>query len=423
MKSAKLELMSLGRIKSALVNPKKHDVEQLCSSIQRFGFSDFPTINETTGRLVEGHGRIEALKMLKQRKEAPPTNIGVDARGQWLVPVVRGLSWANDDEAQAYLLTHNQSTMGSGWDRSVGQVLADLRERNVNISGLGWRDDAIKKMLTQVRAHNRSTASEDAPPPPSDPVSRVGDVWTLGDHQLYCGSCEDLPRVLGDRRADLMTTDPPYGVDYSEKNEHLQAVGYSPGRSVEPIKSDALGPAGMSEFWKRVFITMRSVMRPGASFYLSGPSGDLLLLLLQALYEAGMPMRHTLVWAKDQLIFGRSDYHYQHELIFYGWIEGAGHHRNEDRTQSTLWEIPRPRANPLHPTQKPTDFYRRMMTNSSDPGDLVIEPFAGSGTALVVAEELGRICVASELSPAYCDVIVQRWEEQSGGKASRVTLA
>lgn len=145
----------------------------------------------------------------------------------------------------------------------------------------------------------------------------------------------------------------------------------------------------------------------------------MLLLLLLGMRAAGMMGRHELIWAKNQIVFGRGDYHYQHEPIIYGWIEGAGHCKVEDRTQSSVWQIDKPRRSDLHPTMKPVELYARAMRNSSARGALVLEPFAGSGTALIAAEQLGRKVAAAELDPRYCDVIIERWQNLSGGKAVR----
>jgi DNA modification methylase len=215
-----------------------------------------------------------------------------------------------------------------------------------------------------------------------------------------------------------MVTDPPYGVSYAAKNEFLNAVAR--GNHIQvPIEGDHHTPEEMSALWKSWFSATCPLLGPGAAYYVTGPQrGDLLLLLLLALRDSGFPLRHMLIWAKNQFVLGRSDYHYQHEPIIYGWLDG-GHRRVEDRGESSLWQIDKPRKNDLHPTMKPVELYARAMRNSSDRGDLVLEPFAGSGTALIAAEQLGRRVFASEIDPRYCDVIVERWQRITGGKARR----
>ncbi len=407
-------MVRLDDIRGADKNPKSHDHLAIMASIRRFGFTDFPTRNETTGKLVEGHGRVEALRAMQDLAEPPPANV-VAKGASWFVPVVCGLSWATDDEAMAYLLAHNQLTMASGWTRDLGLVLQDLRSRQVDV--IGWRSEQVTKMLAEVRAHQRAMATDEAPPPPAEPMAKLGDVWQLGDHLLYCGSCEDLPRIMGDARASLMVTDPPYGVDFSDKTNMLNRL-LGGKRNETPIENDARPPAEMGAFWLRCFTAARAVLAPGAGFYISGPVDTLLMWHLQgALLEAGLRPKQQIVWAKNHLVLSNADYHGQHEPIFYGWCDG-GHHRVTDRTQTTLWTIDKPHESKLHPTMKPVELYRRAIRNSSDAGQTVLEPFSGSGTCIVACEELGRLCVAAELSPAYVDVAVHRWEAMTGGRAT-----
>jgi DNA modification methylase len=164
-----------------------------------------------------------------------------------------------------------------------------------------------------------------------------------------------------------------------------------------------------------------SGLPPGASFYATVPAGPLLRVFMEAV-EAGLgdgAIRQVLVWVKDSIVMGRGDYHYKHEPILYGWAPGAAHHFTEDRTQNSVWEIARPKVSDEHPTMKPVELYERAMLNSSVSGAHVYEPFGGSGTAVIAAENTGRVAHMVELDPGYCDVIVDRWERHTGKTAER----
>ena len=231
-----------------------------------------------------------------------------------------------------------------------------------------------------------------------------------------CGDCGTIA-IAG---CKLLVTDPPYGVSYAKKNEFLNAIARG-NRIQTPIEGDHNTAEDMSVLWRTWFGSVRRWMDPGAAYYVTGPQGGdlLLLLLLLALRDSGFPLRHMLVWAKNNHVLGRSDYHYKHEPILYGWVEGAAHHAVANRSETSLWEIDRSHKSDLHPTTKPVELYARAMRNSSNSGDLVTDPFAGSGTAFVAAEQLDRTCFGVELSPAYCDVIIERWQNLTGQSATR----
>ena len=127
--------------------------------------------------------------------------------------------------------------------------------------------------------------------------------------------------------------------------------------------------------------------------------------------------RQTLQWVKNTFVMGRSDYHYRHESIFYGWVPGATHYFVEDRTQDTILEYDKPTKNTEHPTMKPVALIEKCVQNSSKPGETVLDPFSGSGSTLMACEKNGRVCNGIELAPQYVDVIVKRWQEFTGKQA------
>jgi site-specific DNA-methyltransferase (adenine-specific) len=192
---------------------------------------------------------------------------------------------------------------------------------------------------------------------------------------------------------------PPYGVAYVGKTADALTIA-----------NDALDEAGLRDFVGALLDRTIAATRPGAAWYVAAPAGPLNLIFGQALHRLGV-YRQQLIWVKDQFVMGRSDYHYRHEPVFYGWTPGAAHHALADRTQDTVWEIPRPKRSADHPTMKPVELVTRALTNSTRPRDLVADPCCGSGTTLLAAELTGRRAMVIELDPAYCDVICRRWQE------------
>ncbi len=268
--------------------------------------------------------------------------------------------------------------------------------------------------MASVRGDSQPAVDPDAVPPlPEKPKSKLGEVYELGPHRLMCGDATkraDLALLFGDDHANLLVTDPPYGVSYAAKNEFLNT--YDKGNHIQSeIEGDQGTPEEMSVFWRAAFTAVRPFLAPGAGYYVTGPQGgDLLLLLLLALRESEFPLRHMLVWAKNNHVLGRSDYHYQHEPIIYGWVKGP-HRFHGPPGETSLWEIDRPFASKLHPTAKPVELFARAIRNSSKRGDIVADPFAGSGTSVIAAEQTGRRAYVCEIDPAYCDVCRTRWAE------------
>jgi site-specific DNA-methyltransferase (adenine-specific) len=246
--------------------------------------------------------------------------------------------------------------------------------------------------------------------PPAEPVTRHGDVWVLGDHRLVCGDSTvqgTWDALLGGAKVDMVWTDPPYGVAYVGKTADALT-----------IENDALDEDGLRAFIGLLLDRTIAATRPGAAWYVAAPSRPLNLIFGQALHRLGV-YRQQLIWVKDQFVMGRSDYHYRHEPLFYGWTPGAAHHALDDRTQDTVWEVPRPKRSTEHPTMKPVDLVTRALTNSTRRGALVADPCCGSGTTLLACELTGRKARVIELDPGYCDVICRRWQEAAGLAVTR----
>jgi site-specific DNA-methyltransferase (adenine-specific) len=180
------------------------------------------------------------------------------------------------------------------------------------------------------------------------------------------------------------------------------------------VTNDDLTDERLIDLLRRAFTIALEHCRPGAAWYVAAPGGPRHVDFALVLAELGL-VRETLMWVKDQFVFGRQDYHWRHEPIFYGWKPGGRHYWAGGRDQDTVWEIPRPRRSAEHPTMKPVALIERSLQNSSCRDAVVLDPFAGSGSTLIAAETTGRRCLAMEIDPHYCDVIRRRYEDFTRG--------
>jgi DNA modification methylase len=242
---------------------------------------------------------------------------------------------------------------------------------------------------------------------------KSGDLWQLGSHKLICGDCTDaktVARVMGGEKAQLVATDPPYGVKYGDKLDAANPVMHG----VRSIQNDNLDADQLQDLWRRAFKLAADSSVPGGAIYAAAAAGDMLLASMQAFDGSGYTFKWQLVWLKDRPVLSRGDYHFKHENILYGWKEDAAHFFTEDRTQNSVFEYPRPSSSDEHPTMKPVELYEHLLRNSSKHGDIIYEPFSGSGTTLLACERLGRKARACEISPAYVAVALQRWADATG---------
>jgi site-specific DNA-methyltransferase (adenine-specific) len=246
----------------------------------------------------------------------------------------------------------------------------------------------------------------------------LGDIFELGNHRLICGdgiNSETFNRLLGGGGVDLLITDPPYGVSIGSKNKDISRFKKSGIK--EDILNDNLDAASLRDILIQVFKNSHDKLNQGASFYVTAPQGGSLGLMMQTVMkDSGLPVNHVLIWVKNAATFslGRLDYSYQHEPIFYGWKEGS--HKFYGKNETSVWKIDKPVSSKLHPTMKPIELYARAMCNSSVEGDIILDPFGGSGTCIMAAESLNRKARVIELDPHYCSVIISRWELATGKK-------
>jgi site-specific DNA-methyltransferase (adenine-specific) len=387
-------------------NPRKNDpaVQRVAASLKEYGLVKNSIVVDEDMVLITGHTTMKAMQALK-----------------WATaPEVTQVFGLTEAQKKAYRIADNKLGELAAWDDELLALeLDDLKVLDFDLDLTGFDDKELGKILDAGKE-----ASEDDYEPPVEIETSIqrGDIFRLGRHRLLCGdstSVEDVGRLMDGKKADLLLTDPPYGVSYASKNEFLNALDEG-NRVQTAIENDHKKPEEMSAFWVATFTTVREHMRPGASYYVTGPQrGDLHLLLLLALKEGGFPLRHVLIWAKNNHVLGQSDYHYKHEPIIYGWVEGA-HTFYGGHSETSLWTIDKPHKSDLHPTMKPVALFAKAVENSTKSGETVLDPFLGSGTTLVACEQLGRTCYGMEISPQYCQVIIDRWEKLTGQKAERV---
>ncbi|HEY3789269.1 MAG TPA: DNA modification methylase [Urbifossiella sp.] len=391
-----IEQRPLGSIRPYENNPRVNDagVEAVAASLKTFGFRQ-PIVVDEEDVIIVGHTRYKAAAKL----------------GMATVPVhvARGLT---PEQARAYRIADNQTATLSQWDDDkLPLELIALQDVNFDLSLTGFSADELQALLAPPANAGQGDPDE-VPEPPAEPVTQPGDLWLLGRHRLLCGDAtkaDDVARLLDGAPADLLLTDPPYGVAYVGKTADALTIA-----------NDALQGDEYRDFLAAAIGNAARHLRPGGSFYIwhADTAG---LPTRQACSDAGFTVRQCLVWAKNTLVLGRQDYQWKHEPCLYGWADGAAHTWLSDRAQTTLLEFDKPARSAEHPTMKPVELFAYLMRNSCPKGGLVLDPFGGSGTTLVAAEQEGRTACLLELDPRYCEVIVARFEKFTGTKAKRLT--
>lgn len=376
-------------------NPRKNDgepVAKVADSIRRFGFAAPIVARRETHEIIAGHTRWKAAMQLKLER----------------VPV----RFLDITEREAHLLALADNRLGelAEWDTpELHSILASYDLGDVMMAG--W-DEKDMRELERVARGDDEIPDDQVPEPPKNPITKPGDLWTLGKHRLVCGdstNAKDVALARAKLSPFMMVTDPPYGVEYDPAWRKRAGLNNTP-RTGQVANDDQ---ASWLESWKLfsgqvVYAWCADIQSP---------------LVAKELEQAGFERRALLVWRKSQLVPGRGHYHWQHELCWYAVRTGKPANWCGDRTQSTVWDIARNDGSDIttHGAQKPIECMARPMRNHGKSGDVVYDPFCGSGTALVAAEHLERVCVALELTPGWCDVTVERWQKLTGGKATRST--
>ena len=401
-------------------NPRKitdAKLEQLSASLQRFGDLSGVVFNvaEDAQRLVGGHQRIKALppdaQIVIDREYDRPTRTGTVREGHVVVDgerfAYREVAWDSATEKAANL----SANKGAGeFDLAVvAEWMQDLDDVGFDLDLTMFDADERAALQPEPEKPVEVEGQDEAPEVADKPWVTRGDLFILGDHRLLCGDSTvitDVERAMGGQMADAVWTDPPYGIDY---------LGGSKKRVA--ITND--GEGDLEELLTSIVACGLAVCSKGAAWYVAAPAGPQTLAFAAALKEAEI-WRQTIVWVKNNSTFGRSDYHWRHEIIYYGWVPGGPHHAVEDRKQDTVWEVDRPPKSPEHPTMKPLALIERALLNSTHRKGVVVDFFGGSGSTMLACEKTGRRNVSIEIDPGYCQVIIERWEGLTGRKAVAV---
>ena len=391
-----IEYWPIGQLVSYTRALRKNDrvVDRMISSIQEFGFK-IPILARSSGEIVDGHLRLKAAIQLRLTE----------------VPVLRCDEWT-EAQVKAFRLMVNRSASWADWDSElVAFEMQELKGLEFDLNLTGFDLIEIDQFLF---SDPTSEAEEQISELPHTAVSRPSDRWQCGPHRVLCGDCTDkdtVQRVLGDSKPVLMVTDPPYGVSLDPTWRERAGLGKQ--RQVGTIAND--DQVDWTEAW---------LLFPGDVAYV-WHAGVHAAEVARSLESAGFRIRAQLIWAKQHFALGRGDFHWQHEPCWYAVREGKHSHWCGDRTQSTVWQVPN--LNPIgglrdesatgHGAQKPIELMRRPILNNTVRGEIVYDPFLGSGTTLIAAELTDRICYGLEIDPRYVDVIVQRWQQVTGKQA------
>ena len=372
-------------------NPRKNQaIDKVAGSLKEFGFRQ-PIVVDKQMVIIAGHTRFEAAKKLGI-KEVP-------------IHIADNLTPA---QVKAYRIADNRVAQDSEWD--IGMLnteFTDLLDMHFDLDILGFDAKELEDLI--VDKENEGLTDEDeVPETPEEPISKLGDIWKLGNHKLFCGDSTILnnyKKLFNENKADLLMTDPPYNVDYEGKTKDKLT-----------IQNDSKNDNDFLQFLTDAFNNCAIHLKLGCSFYIFH-SDWYGLEFRQSIKNSDLELKQNLIWAKNSMVMGRQDYQWQHEPCLYGWKRGGSHSWYSDRKQTTIIKYDRPSKSKLHPTMKPVGLVEYLIKNSSKQEDIILDPFLGSGTTLIACEKQSRICYGIELDPKYCDVIVKRWEQFTGKKA------
>jgi len=385
--SLRIEPWPIERLIPYARNARTHaaeQIEQIAASIAEFGFIN-PVLVDPNGGIIAGHGRVLAARKLGHRE----------------VPVIV-LAHLNETQKRAFRLADNKLALNVAWDEPMlSRELQALVDDAFPAELAGFDEQELEVLLSRL-CQQALADPDEAPALSEEVVTRPGDLWVLGNHHLLCGDGtkrEDLDRLLGGARSHMVFADLPYNTDYEGKTS-----------SRLRIANDDLG----DQFDTFLAAACRSILAVNEGAIYMCMSSRELHRLYAAFTEAGGHWSTYVVWAKNTFTLGRSDYQRQYELMLYGWREGGRHFWCGDRNQGDVWFFDKPHRNDVHPTMKPVELVERAICNTSRPGDLILDPCAGSGTTVLAAERTGRRARVMEIAPAYADVVVRRWQTYSG---------
>lgn len=368
-------------------------VAQISASIKEFGFTN-PILIDEDGLIIAGHGRVQAAQRLKLDE----------------VPAIV-LEYLTEAQKKAYVIADNKLALNAGWDFDMLKVeFNDLIDMDFDLSLIGFDGKELNQILADPT--EGLVDADTIPETPVEPISKVGDMWLLGNHRLLCGDStlvDNIDRLMINK-ADMIFSDPPWNVNYGDN----LANGKYKDRK---ILNDSMNAEDWNVFVDGFCKSFLIASKPGAIVYLV-MSAQEWPVIDKYLRENNFHWSSTIIWKKDTLVISRKDYHTQYEPIWYGWNSDASRLKVlEDRKQSDVWDIDRPKVSDLHPTTKPIELVERAINNSSSPNDVVLDLFLGSGSTLIASEKTGRVCYGMELDPKYADVIIKRWQDFTGKDA------
>ena len=401
----------LGDLKPWQSNPRQStraQAEKILQSFNEFGQVEAVAIGPAM-QVYDGHQRLSALLTV----HGPDYEI--DARQS-----SRALT--EHERKRLVLMLHAGATGSWDWDALSGWDADTL-------TGAGFDTDTLREWKRDVGALDNFLKSENAEPVDAEPqIDRAeelrakwgvetGQLWQIGAHRLLCGdstNAEDVGRLMGGEKATLLFTDPPYGVSIGAKNRLLNSFQKA-GRNLADIESDDESDVNLGEMLLSAFKLAKAQLSDDGSVFVCSPQGGSLGLMMMMMRDAGLEIRHVLNWVKNSPTFslGRLDYEYQHEPILFTW--NKTHKRYRRGFTTSTWSVDKPRHSAEHPTMKPVELPLNAILNHTDTDDIVLDPFGGSGTTMLAAQNTGRQCRMMELTPNYGAVILQRMSDAFPG--------
>ena len=386
------QLVSISKLVPYVNNARTHSPEQinkLRASLREFGFIN-PVIIDREFGIIAGHGRVMAAR----------------EEGIAEVPCIF-VDHLTEAQKKAYILADNRMAMDAGWDEELLRVeIEALQGADFDVGLTGFDDKEIADLFKTDSGKVEDDDFDLTAALEKASFVEEGDVWVVGKHRLICGDAtnpDHVAKLMDGKRANLILTDPPYGVSFKSK-------------SGLTIKNDSMKNEEFYEFLKSAFVNMAAHLEPGGSAYVFHADTEG-LNFRQAFIDAGFHLAGCCIWVKDSLVLGRSDYQWQHEPVLYGFLKNGKHTWYSDRKQTTIWNFKKPKRNENHPTSKPLDLLSYPLGNSSQENAIVVDTFGGSGSTLMACEAMNRICYTMELDPKYASVILRRYVEDTGDAA------
>ncbi len=414
------ERMAVSALKPYARNARTHSrkqIRKIASSIERFGFVN-PVLIDEGHQIIAGHGRVAAAKLL----------------GWPEVPVLR-IEHFSEAEKRAYILADNRLAEEAGWDREILAIeLQGLIDIDFSIELTGFDAVEIDLILDEAAAAEAPDQDlDDEVPPiptPEAAITRPGDLWRLGRHRLLCGDATDASSyatLLGEAKASIVFTDPPYNVPISG---HVSGLGKQQHREFA-MASGEMTSDEFRRFLETVFGHLAAISTDGSIHFVCMDWRHMAEILAagESIYQE---LKNLCVWVKSNGGMG-TFYRSRHELVF-AFKKGTAEHTNNfelgqhGRYRTNVWEYAgvnsfgqeRDDALAMHPTVKPVALVADALRDCSKRNQIVLDPFAGSGTTVIAAEKTGRRAHVLELDPLYCDTIIRRWQTVTGKCAEHV---